>query len=46
MNDLSIKSDTQTMIHNEISGHFKENHFQLINEIRCLIKDKMKLVNK
>ncbi|KAL5273927.1 NAA25 family protein [Megaselia abdita] len=46
MNDLSIKSDIQSTVYGDITGHFKENHVQLVNEIRCLIKDKIKLVNK
>lgn len=46
MNDLSIKSDIQSTVYDDITGHFKENHVQLVNEIKCLIKDKIKLVNK
>lgn len=46
MNDLSIRSDIQSTVYGDITGHFKENHVQLVNEIKCLIKDKIKLVNK
>ncbi|XP_055382876.1 phagocyte signaling-impaired protein [Condylostylus longicornis] len=46
MADLSLRSDTEALILNDIIETFKENHIRVVTDLRNIIKDKIRMVNK
>lgn len=46
MADMSLNPDVETSLLSEVAITFKENHDQTITELKNLIKDKIRMVNK
>lgn len=46
MTGMSLNSKTENTLLADIGDTFKENHVQVIRDIRNIIKDKIRMVNK
>lgn len=46
MADMSISPEIETLLFGDVMSIFKDSHDQMVNEIKHLIKDKMRMVNK